>query len=473
MPTIPLSNDVYRGVDDSELTDQGSRLVNAYVDSLGAIVKRPGLEVGGSWTATGKTSVDGLYYWPEKDALYFVYNGQMYKATRASGVLSIASMAGDTINPGTRVSFACNGSNLFATNGGDIIHTNGSAAPAYLKTGRSNIPSPVSQVAWLDSYLLAIKPSLKSFYWSNVGDSFTWSALSYASAVGRPDLIRAIAVKGTDLYLLGTHSIEIWENDGTTPFVRATSGLVETGVSAASSVLVTDYGILFVDDKRRIVQYDGRDIARVSKPIDAELSSYLTLNDVMTDKVSIDGEEFAAFTFPTEEKTWLYDLGGKKWMEFLAWSSTGGNYQRWPVNNMLTIPEWNCTIAGALCNPYLYYLSPTAHADNGSEIRVEKTTGHIDYGTTKRKLSNQIRLKLKRGTNNTIGRAAKVLFRWNDDNKGWKSWHEIDLGDTGDREIVKRFYRTGIYRTRQYQFVFTDAVPSLLISGEEDVEVLS
>lgn len=62
----------------------------------------------------------------------------------------------------------------------------------------------------------------------------------------------------------------------------------------------------------------------------------------------------------------------------------------------------------------------------------------------------------------------KILIRWRNNGKSdWTNYREINLGDIGRTEIIKRIRGLGQYRTRQYEIVCTSGVP-LTISGIEE-----
>lgn len=62
----------------------------------------------------------------------------------------------------------------------------------------------------------------------------------------------------------------------------------------------------------------------------------------------------------------------------------------------------------------------------------------------------------------------KILIRWRNDGKSnWTNYREINLGDIGQTEIVKRICGLGQYRTRQYEIICTSGVP-ITISGFEE-----
>lgn len=65
-----------------------------------------------------------------------------------------------------------------------------------------------------------------------------------------------------------------------------------------------------------------------------------------------------------------------------------------------------------------------------------------------------------------------MTMRWRDSMGDWSREEMIDLGAQSDMFPMVRRWRLGMYRTRQWEFVFPADVVQCLVSVEEDVEVL-
>jgi len=109
--------------------------------------------------------------------------------------------------------------------------------------------------------------------------------------------------------------------------------------------------------------------------------------------------------------------------------------------------------------------------DDEDLIRLARTTGHIDFGTSKTKLSNEMRFRAKRGQG-LGGRTPKLMLRYRTDNRAWSNLKEFSLGNVGEYDLILRDHRRKIFRTIQYEFTATDAVDVVFSQAEEDVEVL-
>jgi hypothetical protein len=84
-------------------------------------------------------------------------------------------------------------------------------------------------------------------------------------------------------------------------------------------------------------------------------------------------------------------------------------------------------------------------------------------------------MKLKSGIGITGAEltAPQLMVRWRDNGSSqWTTEKMISAGPLGATEYVKTLYGTGHYRTRQYEFAWTDEAPFILMEAEESVEMM-
>jgi len=99
-------------------------------------------------------------------------------------------------------------------------------------------------------------------------------------------------------------------------------------------------------------------------------------------------------------------------------------------------------------------------------------TGHVDHGSSRRKRSNRLTLRFKRGVATGSETTPEVSIRWRDDGGAWgnASLQSLGLGQTGENEFFVVLRRNGIYRTRQYEIVQTDNVEFRFMEMEEEFD---
>jgi hypothetical protein len=481
MPTvkIPLHTGAYRNVDGIELKDDAALMLNGYVNEKGSTVKRP-LLIGNIDDGYSGYPVQGLFWWEAQQKLLDVSSGSLWVYTKALGAASptetqiVVSSSQPTQNPAVITEAFTRGANrIFYACGGKIVGYDGTTAAEISVT---NAPTTCTHVQYLDGYLLAADGS-EDFIWCNYLDDQTWDGDNLATAESAPDGLQALRVYNREIYLFGTHSLEIWANDGESPFSRIDGGFVEIGCAAPHSIVTCEKGIYWLGHDRHFRVSDGRKVDLVSTPYDKELSSFTIISDCLGMLVYFEGAMLIMFQFPYEQRTLVYSLANQTWSE---WTGSDGEHPQqfgnwFPVRNFAYASSWNTSACGcqngeifALKSNYLDsdVLAPT------SSPTFLKQTGHLDWGTYKKKRSNQIRLRVKRGAIDSLTAQPKLMLRINDDNQGWSQEYHLDLGVQGDREAVITLGRTGMYRTRQYEISCSDIYPLILVDAEEDIDIL-
>jgi hypothetical protein len=471
MPTakIPIFAPVQKGVDGIELTDENFSLVDGYRTLSGGTIKRPGSKA--LFTASTATGIgfDGIFYWAEKDVVMAVGGGHIYQLTYVSNTPVITRLTSTPLlNEGTPVSMAVDGTNFYCANGDRIAFTPVNGTPAYIAD--PDAPITVSQIAFLDGYILAID-STNKFYWSDVNAGTSWNALSFATAAGSSDLISALRVYNREIYLFGQRSIEVWENDATTPFSRIPGGFIQSGCSAPHAIIEDENSLYWLDDKRRLVRFAGKSVERLSTKFDRELQGLSKVSDAIAQKIQIDGYVFFVFSFLFDGRTLVYNQTVDDWGEWGRWNLTDAKYERWVGNCYAYAEKWGLHLIGRRDTLQICQLSKDYATDDDETIRLARITGHIDNGTSQTKQCNEVRFRAKRGKG-LSDRTPKLMLRYKLDNRSWSNIKEFSLGDIGEYDLVLRDLRRHQYRTKQYEFTATDAVDVVFSNAEEDVEVL-
>lgn len=467
---VPLFESVQKGVDSVELNEENFSLFDGYKTLKGGTTSRPGSRALFTISDSTGFAVDGLFYWPEKDCVIAVGGGEVYKLTYTASTPVVTSLTSGTplLNTNEPVSFTSDATNVYIANGGRIVYSPINGPAAYI----SDVDAPITTqaLAYLDGYILAIDGTNK-FYWSEANAGENWQSLNFASQSGSPDLLVGLRVFNREIYLLGQKSVEVWENDGATPFARIPGGFIECGCSASNSVLVDENSIYWLDDNRRLVRFNGKNVERLSTRYDKEFQSLSHVADCVSMKMCMGGHVFFVFSFPRANRTFVYNQTVDDWSDFARWDYSQAEYNRWIANSYCYAQSWGRHLIGRRDKLVVAELSRSFSTDDGDIIRLARTTGHIDFGTAQTKRSNELRFRAKRGDGLSSG-VPKLMVRYRLDNKEWSNLKELSLGAIGEYWSIIRDPRRCIFRTKQYEFSATDAVNIVFSSAEEDIEVL-
>lgn len=473
MPTVkvPIFQPVFRGVDSIELNDDNFYLIDGVRTLKGGTQSRPGSKgIFAAATATG-FGFDGLFWWSEKNVVIGVGGGELYQLKLVSNTPIITSLTNGTplLNQNKPCSIVVDGTNVYAANGGQIVYTTVDGTPQYIPDPHA--PGSVTQLAYLDGYILAINGT-NTFYWSDVNAGLSWNPLSFAQASGSPDLIQAIKVFNREIYLFGARSCEVWENDGSaSTFSRIPGGMIEAGCSAPFSVIQDENSLYWFDENRRLIRFAGKSIERLSTKFDRQLQGLSTFSDCRAFKIQQDGYVLFVFTFPQADKTYVYNQSTDDWAEWGRYIYSDAEYERWIAQCYVYAEGWGTHLIGRRDKLVVAELSKNYFNDDGDVSRLYRLTGHIDYGTSKVKQSNELRFRAKRGVGLSTA-TPKLMLRYKIDNREWSNIKEFSLGDVGEYNLILRDTRRKQFRTIQYEFSATDAVDIVFSDAEEDIEVL-
>jgi hypothetical protein len=475
---IPLNSTLLKNVEEEATTQDITRLFNGYLDELGYVNRRPGLETAviditgatlGSAT-TGAFQVNGNYFWKKNGYGFIVCNGNLYKVSNVvsgSGYDVILTLitSSFTLSKSERIYWASDGTRVYLADGTDIYYTNGTTLTRLFDTD-ADCPRNVKQIAWLDGYIIAIKGTENKFYYSDVNNGLSWSAVDFASGTGSPDNIIALRIKARDIYLFGPDSIEIWRNDGVNPFTRVGGGFFNTGCLTPDAIQAVDDGFYWFDGRRRLISLTGSGIEKVSLPIDKELSGFDSF-ECRSELLEIEGKSFLIFRFLTQDRTLVLERTLGSWSEWTCHLGDGA-YIGYLASEIVYYESWNLFIAGHNEINALFKINPTNIVNTDSvptigvqEINTLTRTGHLDFGVPGKKISRRMTMRLKRGA---IGNGTEaggdtepyLVMRYKQDNKEWGNEVQVGLGLQGNTEIIKELWIRGHFRTRQYEFYVTD-----------------
>src|SRR2546427_3509804 len=283
---IPFIGDPYRNVAEQDLDDLSAQVIDAFINEFGHTVKRPGLL---SFVDLGVTnSVDGLYWSDNFQMVIAVCGGRTFKITDSAGTTT--ELTGATMATGTRVTFAEDGTRIIMANGGKIVYFVPTTT-TLTQTADPNAPTVVTHTDWLDQYTLALDKTNSRMYFSNIGDTTTWTALGFVAPISNPDKLTTMKVGWREVLLGGPESVEVWYNDGQTPFSILQGGIVQRGVIAPYSVQQLGNNWVWLDNKRRFVALTGRTPESIGDSYDKVIQEFLAVDDCTSDVMRITGQD--------------------------------------------------------------------------------------------------------------------------------------------------------------------------------------
>ena len=292
------------------------------------------------------------------------------------------------------------------------------------------------------------------FYVSDLNDPTSWDASQYATAEGSPDnLLRAISIH-RDLWLLGSRSAEVWYNSGeTVPFTRTPGVFLEVGCGAKMSAVKADNTLFWLTDMRRFVRIEGFVPKIVSTPsIEYAWRQYTTFDDANAFSWITEGHEFIQITFPTENKTWVYDVVTNEW--HTRTSKSGGVYTGRHKANCF-VERAGDLYVGDYSNGKIYKMLSTVYDDDDDEIQRIRAAQAV-HKDRKLIFHDELEIEFEAGVGLASGASAdtdpQASLDWSDDGgHTFKTAVDADIGASGEYSVRARWRRLGRSRDRVYR----------------------
>jgi hypothetical protein len=290
------------------------RLINCYAEqqdpqdakSPVLIRRTPGIRD----FATAGTVGRGLFVF--RGALYAVSGSKLYQVSNTGVATELGTISGS-------------GPVVMDTNGNALVIVAEPSAFYYDGTTFGQITDTdftsrgASTVRFVDNYMIFAEPGTGRVFASDLGSVVNFDALSYATAEGAPDNVVGLEVDHRDVAKFGEKSIELWYNAGTTPYPLArvpSGGFIEIGCAAPKSIAKADNSFLWLANDRTVRRLEGSTPVRLSThAIEEQIEKFTTIDDAIAFAYTKAGHVSYVLTFPTEDRTFVYDITAQSWHE--------------------------------------------------------------------------------------------------------------------------------------------------------------
>jgi hypothetical protein len=426
-----------------------------------SLLSVPGLA---TFATAGSGPIRGLAVM--SDVLYAVSGTTAYSITSAGVATGLGSIGGSG-----RVDLADNGSQLVAVDSaGDGYVVTSSGVTALTDTDFLS----ASSVTYLDGYHIFSRTGTGQFFISDLLDADSFDALDIATAESSPDpLVRAF-VDHRELWLFGSHSIEVWINTGAAafPFERQAGSILEKGCAAAGSVAKLDNTIFWLGEDRIVYRAQGYTPQRVSHhAVEQALTDATAANIAAAHALtwSLDGHACYALTV-TGAGTHVFDVSTGVWHERDS-RSAGVSLERWRAQG--SVRAYGKVLVGDDTTGVIYALDPSVYTE-GSEALVRTAESPPIHADGSWAFMSRVQLDMETGIglNSGQGSSPMVMMQYSDDGgQTWSSERWASAGQIGQYTWRVVWHRLGRFRSRVLRFSVSDPVPITLMGILADYEV--
>lgn len=397
-------------------------------------------------------------------ALYLVAYNQFQSVTATGAILATGTI-GTTSG---LVSLAYSSTQVLVVDGSlGYLYTPSTTAFA---TIAASFPNGAKTVTFVASFFVAEQPGTQQFWVSNANDGSTWNALAFASASSFSDNIVAVDNLLGNLILFCEQHMEFWQNIGAAPepFAPILSAQNEYGLAAIFSRAHVDQTIIFLAQTRegqvQFVQLNGFNAQVASNPdLEYIINRFTVVSDAVGLSYEQDRHKFYQVTFPTANRSFLFDCSTRLWSEVQTGPSVIST-RHWA--NLSTYYTGKTLFSDYATNQ-IYTMSPTQYTDNGQTIIREIITRHILSNFNRIRIS-LLYLDMDVGVGLQVGQGSnpQIMLQYSKDNgRTWSAERWVSLGKVGlylTRVLWRRF---GSTRDATWRIRMSDPVKFVITEG--------
>lgn len=422
-------------------------------------------------TTLGATPIRGMYT-TSRGTLFVVAGANVYVISNAFAATLVGSITSST----GAVSMSDNGLLVVLVDGGvgsgwtfDIA--GGGFAP---------IVDPnflgANNVAFLDGFFIFALSFTQIFYlspiyWDGVAP---FDPTQIASKSGGSDPILAIEVVRRELWLVGSLTSEVWYNSGAQdfPFERQPGVFVEHGTAALNSVTSADIALFFLGADRQgrgvvFILKDYQALRISTHAIEKDFQAYSTISDAVGFTYQQDGHTFYFLTFPTANKTWVYDMATEQWHERTWTNPADGSENRHRGGAIAA--AYQSIVVGDWQSGRVYTFELDTYTDNGDPIVRRRGFPHFVNGLKRVSYACFIAdMEVGGGVPGSF-----VNVRWSDTRGAtWGTPVAMDMrfGQTDQYYRSLSIRRLGMARDRVFELFWSFASKTALNGASIDIE---
>ena len=482
-----------------------ARMINLFPEVLqegkeaGWLQRAPGLRL---LATIGTGPIRGVWAFASSSSVAFVVSGnELYRIDTSYNATLLGSVSGSS-----PVSMADNGTQLFVACDPDSYIYNNSTG-VFSQITDPDFPG-AKVVGYLDGYFVFTEPNSQKIWVTTLLDGTSIDPLDFASAEGSPDGVVGMIVDHREMWVYGTNSVEVWYNTGASdfPLQRIQGAFNEIGCAATYSVAKLDNGLFWLGADARgqgiVYRANGYTGQRISThAVEWHIQSYGNISDAVAYTYQQDGHSFYVLTFPSANKTWVYDVATQAWHE-----RASGNENQYRHRSNCQMAFDSEIVVGDFENGNIYAFDMTVYADNGAIQKWLRSWRALPPGQNnlKRTAHHSLQLDCESGVGldgndpfdifgyllteggdflttedgdlleldviTRQGANPQVMLRWSDDGgHTWSSEHWSPMGRIGEyyqRVFWRRLGMTLKLRDRVYEISGTDPVKIAIMGAE-------
>lgn len=360
------------------------KLINWYieVDQMGGkygMILRPTPGMLSFSTIDSRSTIRGLIQY--RGVLYAVADHYLYTVNSSGTETLIGALNTAAAHTTQQIRYAAYGTQILIVDSGKAYVYN-LTANNVAEVADADFPANIEDVTVQDGYFIITVSNSENFYVSRNSDATDWDALDVFESGAQGDYLLACISDHKELWLFGSQSIEIWyqTEDPDALFQRREGGVLNVGIVSARTLCQADNTLFWLSQdesgQNLIMRANGYTPTNITnQAVAAKISNYTTVSDAFAYTHRIGTHSFYVITFPTEGKTWAYDMSNEQWHE--RQSYIGSDYTRHRGN--CAVFCYGKSLVGDYQSNVIYQYSTTTYDEGGAILKRQRTTQPLPF----------------------------------------------------------------------------------------------
>ena len=323
-------------------------------------------------------------------------------------------------------------------------------------------------LAYADGYFI-ISDNNGRVTFSDLGQGTSWDGFNFFTPSFKPDRVKAVVTFREEIYCFGDATIEVYINDGETPFIRQSRTSIYYGITARDSAAAWHGGVFFLGKSvngGNEVYMMGTNYALnpISTPaITDKINQYTNEDAEGFVQCSKDGHIFYYLHLPALNTTLVYDVSTNMWHErqsSIPYPDTDGSYLQSVYRGKCFAQFKGLNLFGDWYSGKIFIedMSNTTDDDN---IRLLRRIGPILHSELKYISVYELEIDMNSGFGTTVdqGSDPTMMFRYSlDGGNTFEPEQLYKLGALGNYDYKVRVPKLGTARNWVIDFSISDPV---------------
>lgn len=312
---------------------------------------------------------------------------------------------------------------------GNVFRTDGTAVAQITD---EDLPTPVQDITAIDQRIIFAVQGGDQIYWSELLETDSIIATSFATAEREADELVAVARVHQELWLLGSEVGEAWQGTGgpsTSAFQPVAGAVIERGCLTRGGVITAQNSLWFISDQEQFERVGAGFVPQrvstyaIEERISAEVEKG-NKDSITTWTYARGGHEQVGIRLPTEG-TFAIDTTTGRWWE-------AKTYEEPTYQKIFAVKAFNKILTGDIDSGKITYLDPTAFTDNGAIIE-RVATANTPVQSRTPCANFRVNVVEGQGSQTGQGENPRAFLDYSDDGEGkvWRRERRMAIGRVG------------------------------------------